>query len=125
MGHLLQATDFDTMGFEAASEKLFYKASVKTLNKTLNARVGTLWYIKHGLNDDVKPAWRALYKAPLAKQYGDLDMENQWNGMENQTLFLLEIQLLLSFLCRERNGLSLLECVCKCFTKYCFILGVM
>lgn len=49
--------------------KQLYKACVKKFNKKgLNQKVDTPWRNVLGLNENVKPEWRALYKPPLTKK---------------------------------------------------------
>lgn len=75
VGPLLNVPFFEKMYLDETDGKGFYKVCVKVLNKPkLNARVDTPWRVKLGLDENVKPNWRVLYKPPLSKKYGDL----QW-----------------------------------------------
>src|SRR4029434_7885297 len=126
--------------------RFFYKACVKVLNKQkLNSRVDTPWRRKLNLDDNVKPAWRALYKPPLTKKFADL----QWKILhgivavnsfvsvinpavddkcpfcvERETVFhcFMECERLGSLLCRLQLIFRAFKVV---FTKNCFIFGVM
>lgn len=49
------------------------KACVKIFNKKgLNQKVDTPWRNVLGLNENVRPEWRALYKPPLTKKTADI-----------------------------------------------------
>ena len=134
------------LNLELTDGKVFYKACVKVLNKQkLNSRVDTPWRRKLNLDDNVKPAWRALYKPPLTKKFADL----QWKILhgivavnsfvsvinpavddkcpfcvERETVFhcFMECERLGSLLCRLQLIFRAFKVV---FTKNCFILGVM
>lgn len=54
---------------------LLYRACVMAFNKTyFERKVDTPWRSFFGLDENVKPEWRSLYKPPLSKRAGDL----QW-----------------------------------------------
>ncbi len=55
--------------------KLLYRACVIAFNKNYLAKKSdTPWRLFFGLNENVKPEWRIIYKPPLSKKVGDL----QW-----------------------------------------------
>lgn len=52
-----------------------YKMFVKIVHKgKLSSRADTPWRAHLGLDNEVRPVWRAIYKPPLTKRVGDL----QW-----------------------------------------------
>ncbi len=74
-GPLLDLNELENLELGEAKGKILYKCFVKVFNKgTLNGRVDTVWRDKLGLNEEMKPVWRVLYKPPLIKRSGDL----QW-----------------------------------------------
>jgi len=74
-GFLLDLESLENLNFQEVRSKVLYKCCVKVLNKkSLKERKDTVWREKLGLEDDVKPVWRILYKSPLEKSTGDL----QW-----------------------------------------------
>ncbi len=74
-GPLLDLNELENLELGEAKGKSMYKCFVKVFNKgTLNGRVDTVWRDKLGLNEEIKPVWRVLYKPPLIKRSGDL----QW-----------------------------------------------
>ena len=65
----------DSVSLEGASGKAFYRLAVQTLNRDqLRGGPDTPWKAQLGLDPSYRPAWRTLYKPPLAKRHGDL----QW-----------------------------------------------
>lgn len=69
----LDLEGLEDLNFQDARSKVLYKCCVKVLNKTfLRERKDSVWRKKLGLEDDVKPVWRILYKTPLEKCTGDL-----------------------------------------------------
>ncbi|KAI3366575.1 hypothetical protein L3Q82_009186 [Scortum barcoo] len=59
--------------------KALYKLCVQALNKRqLSGRRDTVWRERLAVQEDCKPVWRVLYKAPLNKRSGDL----QWRILQ-------------------------------------------
>ena len=72
---LLDLRGLEEVGLDEVNGKELYRGCVKVLNKDkLKNRKDTPWRVKLGIDDKVKPAWRALYKPPLQKGTGDM----QW-----------------------------------------------
>ena len=79
-----------------------YKLLVQVLNKDqLSGRTNIPWRAHLGLNDKVRPAWRALYKPPITKRVGDL----QWrilHGIVAVNAFVSVINLNVNEMCPFR-----------------------
>lgn len=74
-GPFLDLRGLEDLSLQDVQSKVLYKCFVKVLNKaTLKERNDTVWREKLGLDDEVKPVWRVLYKPPIEKRTGDL----QW-----------------------------------------------
>ena len=74
-GRLLESSNTPPNRLNDMKGKTMYKLLVQVLNKDkLSGRTDTPWRAHLGLNDDVRPAWRTLYKPPITKRVGDL----QW-----------------------------------------------
>ena len=74
-GRLLESSNTPPNRLNDMKGKTMYKLLVQVLNKDkLSGRTDTPWRAHLGLNDEVRPAWRTLYKPPITKRVGDL----QW-----------------------------------------------
>lgn len=140
-GPMLELTETLTNNVVTMTGKSMYKSLVKILNKDkLNGRVDTPWRAHFGLDDEVKPEWRTLYKPPLTKKVGDL----QWrvlHGIVAVNAFISVINSNVNPFCLQRE--TVYHCFSECsrlcnfftllqqvftmfgevFTKEMFILG--
>lgn len=74
-GQLLESRETLSNEFDDMGGKTMYKMFVKIVNKgKLSGRANTSWRAHLGLDNEVRPVWRAIYKPPLTKRVGDL----QW-----------------------------------------------
>ncbi len=109
-GVFLYCKDVTLIGLEPACGKEMYKMCVKVLNKMfLNNRVDTPWRSILQLEEGEHPEWKALYKSPLTKKFGDL----QWRILHGAiavnafiSVLNLDVGHELSFLSAERNCIS-------------------